>query len=100
VKCTGSDLGKWFNPLNGANGACQNSIATVLTFDTFPAAALNDNVIWTVAYNTTHSGYSPIGEGTTCYTSSGGCGYDSLNVGVKSYPGSDFDTLIWPHPNP
>jgi len=35
-----------------------------------------------VAYNTTHYGYAPQGEHKACYSSSGGCGYDSLNIGL------------------
>jgi uncharacterized protein YodC (DUF2158 family) len=93
-KCTGADAGKWWNPDgNGGVGACQNSIAQLLTFDfsTLPApVTLPDNVVWTVAYNTSQSGYTPVGTGTACFTSDGGCGYDSLNVGVKSYSGAPY----------
>ena len=41
-----------------------------------------DDVIVSLAYNTTHYGYSPIGESAPCYSSSGGCGYDALNVAL------------------
>jgi hypothetical protein len=112
VNCPGDPYGyasgsRWFNTLNttaGPSGTCQYSIATVLTFN-FPtplvAAPNSGDVIWTVAFNTTHSGYVPIGESQTCYTSAGGCGYDSLNVGTKSYPnapyaGTDVDvSVVW-----
>lgn len=91
VKCAGADAGKWFNPSgNGGAGRCQNSVATLLTFNFPSGISLPDNVIWTVAYNSSHSGYTPLGEATTCYASSGGCGYDSLNVGVNSYPGAPY----------
>lgn len=96
VKCTGADAGKWWNPNgNGGAGACQNSIAQLLTFDfSDQNVTLPDNVIWTVAYNTSRSGYNPIaqplGPGNACETSAGGCGYDSLNVGVKSYSGAPY----------
>ena len=43
---------------------------------------LPDKAIISVAYNTTHYGYAPIGESAPCYGTSGGCGYDSLNVAV------------------
>ena len=33
-----------------------------------------------IAYNTTHYGSSPIGEAAPCFTESGGCPYDALNV--------------------
>jgi hypothetical protein len=89
---------KWFNPLAPGGGACQNSIATKLTFDvwvqnvTLPA---DGKVVWTVAFNTSTSGYSPQGAQTppcalppatatttTCPLNPA----DSLNVGDKTYP--------------
>jgi hypothetical protein len=89
---------KWFNPLAPGGGACQNSIATKLTFDfsgqsvTLPA---DGKVVWTVAFNTSTSGYSPQGAQTplcalppaTATTTV--CPLnpaDSLNVGDKTYP--------------
>jgi len=45
---------------------------------------LPDKVIVGVAYNTTHYGYHPVGESAPCYTSSGGCPYDALNVGLST----------------
>jgi hypothetical protein len=62
----------------------------VLTF-TFPRGITVPNeVIWTVTFNTTHSGYTPIGESTICFTSPGGCAYDSLNVGSETFPGAPY----------
>lgn len=78
----------WFNPLAPGGGACQNSIAKVLTF-TFPATTLPDQVIWTVAFNTSTAGYTPIGT-AGCQTGPGGCPYDSLNVGAKTYPNAPY----------
>ena len=52
--------------------------------------ALPANVIWTVEYNTSHYGPAPIGQNTACYGTSGGCGYDSLNIGLNSFPGAPF----------
>jgi hypothetical protein len=78
----------WFNPLAPGGGACQNSIGKVLTF-TFPATTLPDQVIWTVAFNTSTAGYSPVGSTPIC-TTSGGCPYDSLNVGDKTYPNAPY----------
>lgn len=87
VNCTGADAGKWFNT---AAGRCQNSIGTVVTFN-FPApVTLPSEVVWTVAFNTTHIGYNPIGQNTTCFTSPGGCGYDSLNVGTTSFTNAPY----------
>jgi hypothetical protein len=83
---------KWFNPLAPNGGACQNSIATKLTFDfssvTLPA---DGNVVWTVAFNTSTSGYSPTGDQTPACTTAPVCPLnpaDSLNVGDKTYNGT------------
>jgi hypothetical protein len=95
---------RWFNPLaNGGLGACQNSISTVLTF-TFPAGTtLPDNVIWTVQYNTSNSGYDPITLPLqSCNVNNNnnpGCPYDSLNVGTVNFPnapyaGNDVDNNV------
>jgi hypothetical protein len=87
---------KWFNPLAPGGGACQNSIATKLTFDfsgqnvTLPA---DGKVVWTVAFNTSTSGYSPQGAQTPPCTLPAAtttvCPLnpaDSLNVGDNTYP--------------
>ena len=88
VKCTGTDAGKWFNPVSGK---CQNSVSVLRTFDfTSQNATLPDTVIWTVAYNTTHYGASPIGELVPCFSSSGGCPYDSFNVSAWTFPGAPY----------
>jgi hypothetical protein len=87
---------KWFNPLAPGGGACQNSIATKLTFDfsgqnvTLPT---DGKVVWTVAFNTSTSGYTPQGARTpTCAlpaATTTACPLnpaDSLNVGDNTYP--------------
>ncbi|MEN3533527.1 hypothetical protein AAH991_00290 [Microbispora sp. ZYX-F-249] len=87
VNCTGANAGKWFNP---DTGVCQNSIQQLLTFN-FPAGiTLPSQVIWTVAFNTTHYGNPPIGDGAACFSSPVGCGYDSLNVAAFTYPGAPY----------
>lgn len=60
---------------------CSNGRAVPITFDPL-AITLPAEAIVTVAFNTTHAGYVPIGEGAPCFTGPGGCGYDSLNVGA------------------
>jgi hypothetical protein len=80
----------WFNPLAPSGGQCQNSIGKVLTFNFASGTTLPDTVVWTVAFNTTHYGAAPIGEGAACFGTSGGCPYDSLNVGDKSYSGAPY----------
>lgn len=86
VNCTGADAGKWFDPVSGA---CNNSVSVPLTF-TFAGEAVPSTVVWTVKFNTSHEGYHPIGEGNPCNSAPGGCGYDSLNVGAKSYPNAPY----------
>lgn len=87
VNCTGADAGKWFNT---DIQACEFKIRQLLTF-TFPGGTqLPSQVIWTVAYNTTHYGYAPIGEGAACFSTAQGCGYDSLNVATSTYPGAPY----------
>lgn len=77
---------------------CESSKKTVITFNNFvpPGVTLPDEVIWSVAFNTTHFGYDPIGEAAACFGTSGGCPYDSLNVGAKSHinaPYAGIDVL-------
>lgn len=85
TNCPGNPA-QWYNP---ARGACANSIGKVVTFR-FGGQTLPDQVVWTVAFNTTHSGYHPIGESATCFHESGGCPYDSLNVGATSFTGAPY----------
>jgi hypothetical protein len=87
-RCTGADAGKWYYL---KDHACYNGFAQTIKM-TFSGvgATLPSQVIWSAAYNTTHAGYSPIGEAAPCFTSSGGCGYDSLNVGAWSAPNAPY----------
>jgi len=62
-------------------------LAHTVTFDlSSMAITLPNAVVFGVSYNTTHYGPNPIGEGAACYTSSGGCPYDSLNVALGPAP--------------
>jgi hypothetical protein len=81
INCPPTDgTGRWFDGTN-----CYHGLATTITFDFSSLnVTLPPSVIYGVSYNTTHYGSHPIGEGASCYTSSGGCGYDSLNVGAAS----------------
>ena len=73
--CTG---GRWYS---NSEKTCYNGFAAKFAFKLPPnLVAVPERAIVTFAYNTTHYGYSPIGEGAACYSSSGGCPYDSLNV--------------------
>lgn len=76
--CTGADAGKWYD-----GTTCYNGFATPVTVSFVGmGVTLPNQVIVGIAYNTTHYGYAPIGESAACYSSSGGCGYDSLNVAL------------------
>jgi hypothetical protein len=78
----------WQNP-QAPGGQCQNSIGKVLTFNFPNVITLPSQVVWTVAFNTSDYGASPQGT-QACTGTSGGCPYDSLNVGDKSYPNAPY----------
>jgi hypothetical protein len=94
--------GEWFD---GKKQSCFNGLATNITFD-FSAQHLTlpNTVVFGVAYNTSHYGPHPVGEAAACYTSSGGCPYDSLNialgpqvnVGSKPFPNTLFQNAVYP----
>jgi hypothetical protein len=78
---------EWFD---GSN--CYNGLATKVSWDLTSATLhLPSKVIVSLAYNTSDYGYQPYGDNTPCHSSSGGCGYDSLNVALAAPPsvGSD-----------
>ena len=78
INCTG---GKWYD---NASGQCYNGLATNISFDFSSLdVQLPDTVIYGISYNTSHYGPAPIGEATSCYSSSAGCPYDSLNVALS-----------------
>jgi hypothetical protein len=82
-QCTG---GRWYNT---KDRTCYNGLPQTVKVS-FDGEPLTDSVIWSVAYNTTHSGGSPVGESAACYSEPGGCGYDSLNVGSWSAPKAPY----------
>ena len=94
TNCTG---GRWYQ---ASTNTCFNGLATTVTFNLVGMGiVVPNNVVYGIAYNTTHYGNPPIGEGAACYTSSGGCGYDSLNVlttsaapsvGVNPFPSDAY----------
>jgi len=77
-KCNG---GRWYQ---SSTASCFNGKAVRKSIPLGGTTVLPDDVIVSLAYNTTHHGYNPIGESAPCYTSDGGCGYDSLNFGVDN----------------
>lgn len=76
-KCTGAQTGKWFS-----KGVCYSGKAAKITLPALRVANLPDEVIVSVAYNTSHHGYAPVGEATACFKEPQGCPYDSLNLGI------------------
>ena len=95
AQCTGASAGKWYN---SKDRTCYNGLPHLVTVNMSDlAVTLPTQVIWSVQYNTTTSGYAPIGNVLPCSSKPGGCGYDTLNVGAFSYPnapfaGTDVDT--------
>jgi hypothetical protein len=87
--CTGPNAGKWWHR---RSNTCFNGKATNITFS-MGSLQLPSKAIVSIAFNTSHYGYQPIGESAPCYTSAGGCGYDSLNVGLTAPPSVGSDPL-------
>jgi len=89
TNCTGANAGKWFD-----GATCFNGKAVNITFDfSSLGVVLPNTVIYGIAYNTTHFGYTPVGEGAPCFSTPAGCGYDSLNIALSggTTSGSDVD---------
>jgi len=76
---------------DATDGSCYNGLATNITF-TLPGVTVPDSVIYGIAYNTSDYGYAPYGDNTACHATSGGCGYDSLNVGLTIANGPSVGT--------
>jgi hypothetical protein len=79
--CSGPNLGAFIGPVDKE---CDFGIAQGISFNmTSPKTILPAQAIITVAFNTSSWGYQPYGTGTSCFNSSGGCPYDSLNVSAN-----------------
>jgi len=84
TKCTGSSAGQWYDR---ALGSCFNGLATNITFNlTSLNLSLPRSLVFGIAYNTSDYGYAPYGDSTPCHSTSEGCPYDSLNVGLSQDP--------------
>src|SRR5207244_5837536 len=77
---------KWYNK---SDKTCYNGLPQTFKVAMTAAAPLPDQVIWSVAFNTTTWGYSPIGP-TACSATVAGCPYDSLNVGAFHFRNAPF----------
>jgi len=78
LNCTGANAGKWYST---TDNTCYNGYATPITFS-LTGVSLPNNVIISVAYNTSDYGSNPYGRTTACASTAAGCGYDSLNVAL------------------
>jgi hypothetical protein len=76
-------------------GQCVHGKTYNVTFTLPTPLLVPDSLIWSVAYNTSGYGYTPYGYSTACFASSGGCGYDSLNLGLAT-----SEPLVGTDPNP
>jgi hypothetical protein len=88
-KCPADYAGssRWYN---SKDKACYHGFAVPISVNFSGSHVLvptNNRVIVTVAYNTTHYGPVPVRESAACYTASGGCPYDSLNISTDSNDG-------------
>jgi hypothetical protein len=93
IKCP-STPGKWHSQ---RDKTCYNGLAMSIEFDLASKGVVVPNkVIVGVTYNTSHYGYAPIGEAVPCFTSSGGCPYDSLNVSTDG-AGAKIGSVIDPN---
>jgi hypothetical protein len=69
---------QWYNP---KDGRCYHGFASPITFDfTNKEIVLPSQIVVGIAFNSTHYGPSPLGEGKPCFSTGQGCPYDSLNV--------------------
>lgn len=80
--CVGDNIGKWYEK---SSKTCFNGLAQNITFN-LKNVKVGSSAIFGIAYNTTSYGYAPIGTSAACFTTSQGCGYDSLNVAVTEDP--------------
>lgn len=84
--CTGGDAGKW----QASNGTCYNGFAFKIEFNMRSLGiTLPDTFTYSVAYNTSSYGTTPLGVTG---------GYDSLNVGLYETPSGG--PTIGTDPNP
>lgn len=81
-QCVGDNIGKWYNK---EAKTCFNGLAQNITFNV-KNVKVASSAIFGITYNTTHYGYAPVGQSAACFSTTAGCGYDSLNVAVTEDP--------------
>lgn len=81
--------GSWFDtnidPVTGLPIGCLVGYAANVTFN-FGHVTVPNSIVYGIAYNTSDFGFQPWGDNTPCHSSSGGCGYDGLNVANSVSP--------------
>lgn len=101
TNCTLVNDGKWFD---ATDSVCFNGLAANITFNfSSQNVVLPNSAVYGIVYNTTSYGPSPIGTSASCFASSGGCPYDSLNialapvvtVGSKPYPNTVYQNTVY-----
>lgn len=78
----------WYDP---TTNTCNHGIDDNITFDfSSQNVTLPDKVIYGITYNTSTHGPNPLGTSTTCFSTTPGCPYDSLNISLapQAYVGS------------
>lgn len=76
TNCIGGNLGKWFD-----GTTCFNGFANPISFK-LAGVTLPNQVVISVAYNTSDYGAVPYTHAPACNLTTARCGYDSLNVGT------------------
>ena len=95
TKCIGDEAGYWFD---SKNGECFPGLATNITFNLSSLhVTLPKTFVDGIAYNTSDYGAAPYGDATSCHSTTEGCGYDSLNVGL-SYDPDNLNVGSNPYP--
>lgn len=94
TKCTGEQAGEWYS---NSSKSCFNGLAVNIKFHFHDAhVTLPNTVVYGIAYNTSDYGAAPQ-RSRACNTTSAGCPYDSLNVGLSTDP---TDLSAGSNPNP
>lgn len=86
AQCAGSadGAGAWYQP---STGQCFNGLDSNITFRFGgQGVSVPNEIVYGIAYNTTHYGYQPIGSSAACYSTPQGCPYDSLNIALTEDP--------------
>jgi len=85
---------RFYSPVDAA---CIHGLANVIVFDfSAPRVTLPAQIIVSLVYNTSHYGPHPIGQSPPCYSTSAGCGYDSLNISTDG-PGGPIGSPVDPN---